>query len=48
VTGPKNTLAVVSPHIGGVTRETVVQIAPAAVQNVTEYLAGNAPCDVVD
>ncbi|MER5910897.1 hypothetical protein ABT124_10425 [Streptomyces sp. NPDC001982] len=48
MTGPKNILAVVSPHVGGVPRETVVRIALAAVRNVTGYLAGNAPRDVVD
>ncbi|MGK4583536.1 2-hydroxyacid dehydrogenase [Kitasatospora sp. HPMI-4] len=38
---------VLSPHVGGVTRETVVRIALAAVQNVTEYLAGRRPRDTV-
>ncbi|MFB7663991.1 2-hydroxyacid dehydrogenase [Kitasatospora sp. NPDC056138] len=38
---------VLSPHVGGVTRETVVRIALAAVQNVTEYLAGRPPRDAV-
>ncbi|MET9431404.1 NAD(P)-dependent oxidoreductase [Streptomyces sp. NPDC003036] len=38
---------VLSPHVGGVTRETVVRIALAAVENVTEYLAGKPPRDVV-
>ncbi|MFJ3305320.1 2-hydroxyacid dehydrogenase [Streptomyces sp. NPDC086549] len=38
---------VLSPHVGGVTRETVVRIALAAVQNVTGFLAGDPPRDVV-
>ncbi|WP_405593737.1 2-hydroxyacid dehydrogenase [Streptomyces sp. NBC_01092] len=39
---------VLSPHVGGVTRETLVRIALAAVQNVTDFLAGGAPQDVVN
>ncbi|MFF8289267.1 2-hydroxyacid dehydrogenase [Streptomyces sp. NPDC016309] len=38
---------VLSPHAGGVTRETVVRIALAAVRNVTDHLAGKPPRDVV-
>ncbi|MEU2428072.1 NAD(P)-dependent oxidoreductase [Streptomyces sp. NPDC007861] len=38
---------VLSPHIAGVTRETLVRIALAAVQNVTEYLEGKPLRDVV-
>lgn len=38
---------VLSPHVGGVTRETLVRIALAAVQNVTAHLAGDPPRDVV-
>lgn len=38
---------VLSPHVGGVTRETVVRIALAAVQNVADHLAGKPPRDVV-
>lgn len=38
---------VLSPHVGGVTRETVVRIALAAVQNVTGFLTGGQPKDVV-
>ncbi|MCX4885808.1 2-hydroxyacid dehydrogenase [Streptomyces sp. NBC_00847] len=38
---------VLSPHVGGVTRETVVRIALAAVQNVTGFLTGGQPRDVV-
>ncbi|MFD4552823.1 2-hydroxyacid dehydrogenase [Streptomyces sp. NPDC058469] len=38
---------VLSPHVGGVTRETVLRIALAAVQNAAGYLTGNAPGDVV-
>ncbi|MDQ1023912.1 lactate dehydrogenase-like 2-hydroxyacid dehydrogenase [Streptomyces umbrinus] len=49
----KNVLAVIpphvvlSPHVAGVTRETLVRIALAAVQNVTGFLAGEPPRDVV-
>ena len=39
---------VLSPHAGGVTRETLVRIALAAVQNVTTFLSGEAPRDVVN
>ncbi|MFI6567282.1 2-hydroxyacid dehydrogenase [Streptomyces sp. NPDC050534] len=39
---------VLSPHVGGVTRETLIRIALAAVQNVTGYLAGGEPKDVVN
>lgn len=38
---------VLSPHVAGVTRETLVRIALAAVQNVTGFLAGEPPQDVV-
>ncbi|WP_405865318.1 2-hydroxyacid dehydrogenase [Streptomyces sp. NBC_00005] len=38
---------VLSPHVGGVTRETVIRIALAAVQNVTDFLTGGQPRDVV-
>ncbi|WP_329342488.1 phosphoglycerate dehydrogenase [Streptomyces sp. NBC_00663] len=38
---------VLSPHVGGVTRETLVRIALAAVRNVAGYLAGDPPRDVV-
>jgi phosphoglycerate dehydrogenase-like enzyme len=36
-----------SPHVGGVTRETVLRIALAAVQNAADHLAGKSPGDVV-
>lgn len=39
--------AVLSPHVGGVTRETLKRIAMAAASNVSEYLAGKPPADVV-
>ncbi|MEU2779292.1 NAD(P)-dependent oxidoreductase [Streptomyces sp. NPDC007162] len=39
---------VLSPHVGGVTRETLIRIALAAVQNVLGFLAGEAPRDVVN
>jgi phosphoglycerate dehydrogenase-like enzyme len=39
---------VLSPHVGGVTRETLVRIALAAVQNVAGHLAGDPPRDVVN
>ncbi|GGW95254.1 2-hydroxyacid dehydrogenase [Streptomyces chartreusis] len=39
---------VLSPHVGGVTRETLVRIALAAVQNVADFLAGGTPRDVVN
>ncbi|GIH76066.1 2-hydroxyacid dehydrogenase [Planobispora longispora] len=38
---------VLSPHAGGVTREAVVRIALAAVQNVTDHLDGKPPRDIV-
>ncbi|MEU6258378.1 NAD(P)-dependent oxidoreductase [Streptomyces sp. NPDC047043] len=38
---------VLSPHVGGVTRETLIRIALAAVQNVADFLAGGQPRDVV-
>ncbi|MEV0977092.1 NAD(P)-dependent oxidoreductase [Streptomyces sp. NPDC049915] len=38
---------VLSPHVGGVTRETVVRIGVAAVRNATAFLAGEPPRDVV-
>jgi len=38
---------VLSPHVGGVTRETLARIAMAAASNVSEYLAGRLPADVV-
>jgi len=39
---------VLSPHVGGVTRETLVRIALAAVQNVAGFLTdGGRPRDVV-
>ncbi|MEU1628818.1 NAD(P)-dependent oxidoreductase [Streptomyces sp. NPDC020096] len=38
---------VLSPHVAGVTRETLVRIALAAVQNVADYLDGKEPRDVV-
>ncbi|MEU3841327.1 NAD(P)-dependent oxidoreductase [Streptomyces sp. NPDC028635] len=38
---------VLSPHVGGVTRETVVRIGAAAVHNATAFLAGASPRDVV-
>ena len=38
---------VLSPHVGGVTRETLGRIATVAVSNIREHLAGNAPVDVV-
>jgi len=43
----KSPNVVLSPHVGGVTRETVLRIALAAVQNAAGYLIGNAPADVV-
>jgi phosphoglycerate dehydrogenase-like enzyme len=39
---------VLSPHVGGVTRETLVRIALAAVQNVTAFLTGEPPKDIVN
>ncbi|MFF6987654.1 NAD(P)-dependent oxidoreductase [Streptomyces sp. NPDC010273] len=38
---------VLSPHVGGVTRETVLRIALAAVRNAADHLTGKAPADVV-
>ncbi|NYI03359.1 2-hydroxyacid dehydrogenase [Allostreptomyces psammosilenae] len=38
---------VLSPHVGGVTRETLVRIALAALENVRAYLDGKPPRDVV-
>lgn len=38
---------VLSPHVAGVTRETVVRIALAAVHNATEFMDGKPPRDVV-
>ncbi|MET7609172.1 2-hydroxyacid dehydrogenase [Streptomyces avermitilis] len=38
---------VLSPHVAGVTRETLVRIALAAVQNAGVFVAGGTPRDVV-
>ncbi|MDF3289548.1 2-hydroxyacid dehydrogenase [Streptomyces silvisoli] len=38
---------VLSPHVAGVTRETLVRIAMAAVRNVSDYLDGKEPRDIV-
>ncbi|MFE6358895.1 2-hydroxyacid dehydrogenase [Streptomyces sp. NPDC057806] len=38
---------VLSPHAGGVTRETLVRIGLAAVRNVTGFLSGEPPRDLV-
>jgi len=38
---------VLTPHIAGVTRETLIRIAMAAASNVSEYLDGKPPADVV-
>ncbi|WP_055490972.1 2-hydroxyacid dehydrogenase [Streptomyces sp. TP-A0356] len=38
---------VLSPHVAGVTRETLVRIALAAVDNAAGFLAGDKPRDVV-
>ncbi|MFF7187179.1 2-hydroxyacid dehydrogenase [Streptomyces sp. NPDC008222] len=38
---------VLSPHVAGVTRETLIRIALAAVQNAADFLAGKGPRDVV-
>jgi len=38
---------VLSPHVGGVTRETLVRIAVAAASNVLQFLEGKPPADVV-
>jgi len=43
----KSPNVVLSPHVGGVTRETMVRIALAAVQNVSRFLAGEQPGVVV-
>ncbi|MGW2567236.1 2-hydroxyacid dehydrogenase [Streptomyces sp. NPDC001537] len=43
----KSPHVVLSPHVGGVTRETLIRIALAAVQNVADFLAGGRPRDVV-
>lgn len=39
---------VLSPHVGGVSRETLIRIALAAVENVRTHLAGRTPADVVE
>ncbi|MGV9566281.1 2-hydroxyacid dehydrogenase [Streptomyces sp. NPDC003480] len=38
---------VLSPHVAGVTRETLVRIALAAVRNAADFLTGKEPRDVV-
>jgi phosphoglycerate dehydrogenase-like enzyme len=38
---------VLSPHVGGVTRETLIRIAMAAASNVSQFLEGKPPADVV-
>ncbi|MEU6095247.1 NAD(P)-dependent oxidoreductase [Streptomyces sp. NPDC047079] len=38
---------VLSPHVAGVTRETLVRIALAAVRNAADFLAGKEPRDIV-
>ncbi|MFF4504377.1 2-hydroxyacid dehydrogenase [Streptomyces sp. NPDC001401] len=43
----KSPNVVLSPHVGGVTRETLVRIALAAVQNVADFLTGGEARDVV-
>lgn len=43
----KSPNVVLSPHVGGVTRETVVRIALVAAQNVVGFLKGKEPRDVV-
>ena len=43
----KSPNVVLSPHVGGVTRETLIRIALAAVQNVADFLAGGHPRDIV-
>ncbi|MGW2719269.1 2-hydroxyacid dehydrogenase [Streptomyces sp. NPDC001492] len=43
----KSPNVVLSPHVGGVTRETLIRIALAAAQNVADFLAGGQPRDVV-
>jgi phosphoglycerate dehydrogenase-like enzyme len=44
----KSPNVVLSPHVGGVTRETVVRIALAAVGNAAAFLTGAPPRDVVN
>jgi len=39
---------VLSPHVGGVTRETLIRIALAAVQNTVRFLTGDRPDDIVN
>lgn len=39
---------VLSPHVGGVSRETLIRIALAAVENVRAHLEGRPPADVVE
>ncbi|MFE3327593.1 2-hydroxyacid dehydrogenase [Streptomyces sp. NPDC059176] len=43
----KSPNVVLSPHVAGVTRETLVRIALAAVQNATDHLDGKPLRDVV-
>lgn len=43
----KSPNVVLSPHVAGVTRETLVRIALAAVQNAADFVAGKPPRDVV-
>ncbi|MFE7775703.1 2-hydroxyacid dehydrogenase [Streptomyces sp. NPDC057445] len=43
----KSPNVVLSPHVGGVTRETLVRIALAAVQNVLDHIDGKPLRDVV-
>jgi phosphoglycerate dehydrogenase-like enzyme len=38
---------VLSPHVAGVTRETLVRIAQAAIANAARFLRGEQPLDVV-
>jgi phosphoglycerate dehydrogenase-like enzyme len=38
---------VLSPHVGGVTRETLIRIAMAAASNVRRFLEGQPLADVV-
>ncbi|MGO1051259.1 2-hydroxyacid dehydrogenase [Crossiella sp. CA198] len=38
---------VLSPHAGGVTRESMLRIAAAALDNVRRYAAGQTPADIV-
>ncbi|MFF4362736.1 2-hydroxyacid dehydrogenase [Streptomyces sp. NPDC001604] len=44
----KSPNVVLSPHVGGVTRETLIRIALAAVQNVADFLTGGQPRDIVN